>query len=51
MTNKERFIEIFQTHIHREGAQKLLDFLLSKNCDFFTAPADGYLRVPDFSRR
>ena len=39
MTNKERFIEIFQTHIHREGAQKLLDFLLSKNCDFFTAPA------------
>lgn len=39
MTNKERFIEIFQSKIHREGAQELLDFLCSEHCDFFTAPA------------
>ena len=39
MTNKERFIEIFQSKIHREGARELLDFLLSDHCDFFTAPA------------
>ena len=39
MTNKERFIDIFQTKIHREGARELLDFLLSDHCDFFTAPA------------
>ena len=39
MTNKERFIDIFQSKIHREGARELLDFLLSDHCDFFTAPA------------
>lgn len=39
MTHKERFIEIYKQHIHREGADKLLDFLLSRHSDFFTAPA------------
>ena len=39
MTNKERFIEIYQTKIHREGADKLLEFLLSRHSDFFDAPA------------
>ncbi len=39
MTNKERFIEIFKTHIKREGADKLLAYLSSDACDFFTAPA------------
>ena len=38
MTNKERFIEIFKTHINREGADKLLSYL-TNSCDFFTAPA------------
>lgn len=38
MTNKERFIQIFNDNIHREGADKLLDFLLNHS-DFFTAPA------------
>jgi hypothetical protein len=39
MTSKERFIEIYNKHIKREGAQKLLDYLL--NSDFFTAPASA----------
>lgn len=37
--NKQRFIEIYRENIRREGADKLLDYLMSKNCDFFTAPA------------
>lgn len=37
MTNQERFIQIFQEKILREGADKLLDFLVKS--DFFTAPA------------
>ena len=37
MTNQERFIEIFNEKITREGADKLLDFLMKS--DFFTAPA------------
>jgi len=37
MTNQERFIEIFREKITREGADKLLDFLMKS--DFFTAPA------------
>lgn len=39
MTNKERFIEIYQKNIQREGASKFLDFLLSDKSDFFIAPA------------
>ena len=39
MTNKERFIEIYTKYIKREGADKLLDFLLKS--DFFTAPASA----------
>ena len=37
MTNQERFVQIFQEKITREGADKLLDFLVKS--DFFTAPA------------
>ena len=39
MSNEERFISIFREKIHREGADRLLDFLCSDNSDFFTAPA------------
>jgi len=39
MTNEERFVAIFKSKIHREGSEKLLDYLCSDNCDFFTAPA------------
>ncbi len=39
MTNKERFIEIFNSKIKREGADRLLAFLCSDASDFFTAPA------------
>ena len=38
MTNQERFMQIFQEKITREGADKLLDFLVNGS-DFFTAPA------------
>ncbi|MCI9049657.1 MAG: hydrolase [Coprobacillus sp.] len=41
MNNKERFIEIYKKNIHREGSEKLLEFLLSKNSDFFDAPASA----------
>ncbi|MBE7048036.1 MAG: hydrolase [Ruminococcaceae bacterium] len=39
MTSKEEFIEIYQSNIHREGADKLLEYLCSATSDFFTAPA------------
>ena len=38
MNNKERFIEIYKQYIHREGSEKLLDYLMSHNSDFFDAP-------------
>ena len=41
MTNKEKFIELYHTHIKREGADKLLEFLCSPSSDFFTAPASA----------
>ncbi len=37
---KEEFIEIFRENIHRDGADKLLDYL-EKKSDFFTAPASA----------
>ena len=39
MNAKERFIDIYKTYIKREGADKLLEYLL--NSDFFTAPASA----------
>ena len=39
MTSKERFIEVYNKHIKREGAAQLLDYLISS--DFFTAPASS----------
>ena len=41
MTNKERFIEIYKKNITREGADKLLEYLLSPASDFFAAPASA----------
>lgn len=38
MTDREEFIQIFNEKIHRDGADKLLDFLENKS-DFFTCPA------------
>lgn len=38
MTHQERFTEIYNRYITREGADKLLDFL-TNGSDFFTAPA------------
>ncbi len=40
MTGKERFIEIYTKFIKREGADKLLDYLVNSS-DFFTAPASA----------
>ena len=39
MENKERFLSIYREHIHREGSEKLLEYLLSEHSDFFRAPA------------
>ncbi|MCQ2354729.1 MAG: HD domain-containing protein [Clostridia bacterium] len=39
MTDKERFIQIYNDKIHRDGAQALLAYLCSESCDFFIAPA------------
>lgn len=36
---KERFLELYREKVTREGADKLLEYLLSPSCDFFTAPA------------
>ena len=38
MDAKERFISLYQEHIHRDGSDKLLEYLLHHS-DFFTAPA------------
>ena len=39
MTNRERFLDICQREIKREGIDKLLEYLCSGASDFFTAPA------------
>ncbi|MBR0278250.1 MAG: hydrolase [Clostridia bacterium] len=39
MNPKNEFIELFKENIHREGAEKLLEYLQSVESDFFTAPA------------
>lgn len=36
---KEEFLSVYNEHIKREGADKLLNYLTSDSCDFFTAPA------------
>lgn len=41
MSGKERFIEIYNKYIKREGADKLLEYLLSPASDFFVAPASA----------
>lgn len=41
MNGKERFLEIYRKHIKREGAEALLEYLLSPASDFFTAPASS----------
>ncbi|WP_416324865.1 hydrolase [[Eubacterium] hominis] len=38
MEAKERFLSLYKEHIHREGSEKLLDYLMNHS-DFFTAPA------------
>ena len=41
MTAREKFIEIYNKYITREGADKLLEYLISPSSDFFTAPASA----------
>ncbi|MBQ7591255.1 MAG: HD domain-containing protein [Clostridia bacterium] len=36
---KEKFTSIYRSKIHREGADKLLEWLCSEQSDFFLAPA------------
>ena len=37
--SKDKFLEIYDREIKREGADKLREYLTSKSSDFFTAPA------------
>lgn len=39
MNSKEEFIKIYKENIRRDGADKLLDFLVGAHSDFFEAPA------------
>lgn len=39
MDYKQEFIDIYKTNITRHGSEKLLAYLDSDKCDFFTAPA------------
>lgn len=39
MTHQEEFTQIYKEFIHREGADKFLEYLESKSSDFFAAPA------------
>lgn len=39
MDYKERFVSIYKEKIHRDGSEKLLEYLLSAQSDFFSAPA------------
>jgi hypothetical protein len=39
MVSKEKFITLYKKYITRDGADILLDYLLSNSSDFFTAPA------------
>ncbi len=39
MTKAEEFIKIYKENIQREGADKLLEYLMSTQSDFFIAPA------------
>ena len=39
MNCKDEFINIYKEKIHREGADRFLEFLCSSHSDFFTAPA------------
>ena len=41
MNNKERFIEVYKKYIHREGSDKLLEYIMSHSSDFFDAPASA----------
>jgi hypothetical protein len=39
LSKKAEFLDIYNKNIKREGADKLLEYLLSKSSDFFSAPA------------
>ena len=41
MSVKEEFIEIYKNNIKRDGADRLLAYLVSPESDFFTAPASA----------
>ena len=41
MSVKDKFIQTYNEYIKREGADKLLEYLLSTSSDFFTAPASA----------
>ncbi len=46
MSAKDEFIQIYQQNISRPGADKLLNYLCSETCDFFTAPSSTRFHGP-----
>ena len=51
MNPKKEFIEIFNKNIHRDGADKLIEYLMSKNSDFLRLrQAHGFtgIMIADF---
>ncbi len=46
MNLKKEFIEIYNKNIHRAGADKLLEYLISKNSDFLRLrQAHGFTEI------
>lgn len=44
---KREFIELYTSHVKRDGSDKMLEYLL--NSDFFTAPASGKYHMAEVS--
>lgn len=40
-SKKDEFIEVYTSNIKRNGSERLLDYLLSDQSDFFTAPSSS----------
>ena len=41
MTVRDRFFDVYKKTIHREGSERLLEYLDGRTSDFFTAPASA----------
>lgn len=39
MSKREEFLDLFSSKVERKGKDKIITYLVSSSCDFFTAPA------------